>query len=193
MSASKYRGLARVFVTCTTDHRHAAFSDDSVCSFVLSELAAKTAGRIEITAYCLMPDHGHLLLTGLHQGSDIPDAIRQWKQATGFWYARLRGRRLWQRKYWDYVLRDSDDSIAIARYVVSDPVRSDLTTQLDSYQWWGSDRWTRQFLIRSLALEGPGFSRRTSPLVGAAHAVNQNNTQQITAPTTVIDSPHANS
>ena len=142
-----YKGRPSVFITCSTHQRHKAFEDGAVCSFLLADLFAKCHKTIEVTAYCVMPDHGHLLLTARHPGSDIPTAVRRWKQATGHWYSAVHRRKLWQGNYWDYILRDPDDARTVARYIVSDPVRSKLVPSLACYRWWGSECWTREELL----------------------------------------------
>jgi putative transposase len=147
----RYVGRVRVFITCNTHERRMAFANNSVCQFALSELLANTCGSIELSAYCFMPDHVHLLLTGEHAGADIPKVIRAWKQRTGHAYGRDRGYRLWQRDYWDYVLRAYDDVMAIALYIVSDPVRTGLVATAIDYPWWGSQRWSREYLAQHLS------------------------------------------
>ena len=145
-----YRGRVSVFITCTTHNRHDAFADPDVSRFVLTDLEVRTVEDIEITAWCLMPDHGHFLLTGRHRESDILAIVRAWKQATGFWYSSTRHRRLWQGNFWDWVLRDDDDALTVASYIVSNPIRSKLVPTLDEYIWWGSARWSREVLIANV-------------------------------------------
>ena len=148
LPAWSYRGIVSVFVTCVTHGRQTAFADPSVCEFVLADLFANCDGSIEITAHCMMPDHGHFLLTALRDRSEIPRTIRRWKQATGYCYSTKNNRKLWQKNYWDYVLRDPDDQLAVALYAISDPKRSGLVESLQDYPWWGSQRWTREELAR---------------------------------------------
>jgi len=97
-----------------------------------------------------MPDHGHFLLTGLSADAEVLKVIHRWKQFTGYQYATTCARQLWQGNYWDWILRDGDDVFAIARYIVSDPVRSGLASDLLDYRWWGSDRWSRQELAAGI-------------------------------------------
>ena len=106
---------------------------------------------MEITAYCLMPDHGHLLLTGLSDGSHIPTTVGRWKQFSGYWYSKERKKRLWQPDYWDYVLRDHDQLFEIAQYIVTNPIRAGLASTLADYGPVGSDRWSREDLIELAA------------------------------------------
>jgi REP element-mobilizing transposase RayT len=73
-----------------------------------------------VAAYCVMPDHVHLLLEGLTEGrpQSVKAAVHDWKRRTGFAWKRLTGQRLWQRGVHDYVLRDDDAVPAIVRYLV---------------------------------------------------------------------------
>ena len=144
--ADAYRGHSCVFITCATNNRHHAFVDPAVCTQVLESLRQQLAADIELTSYCLMPDHGHLLLTGQHEGADLLTTVRRWKQVTGYEYAQTFRCKLWQGNYWDWILRDADDVFAVAKYIVSDPLRSGLTDDLLLYPWWGSDRWPRTVL-----------------------------------------------
>ena len=48
-------------------------------------------------------------------------------------YRRLRGDRLWQDGFFDRVLRPDDDTMAIARYMVQNPVRAGLVSQPEEH------------------------------------------------------------
>ena len=144
---SAYTGRVSVFITCATHGRRRIFEHSAVCESVIAALRHVASNGIELTAYCLMPDHGHVLLTGLHEGADLLDAVCRWKQKTGYEY---RSSPLWQGNFHDWVLRDAADCFAVARYIVSDPVRSGIVTDVRDYRWWGSDRWGREELARDV-------------------------------------------
>ena len=55
-------------------------------------------------------------------------------------------RKLWQGNYWDHILRDPDEALKVAMYIVSDPIRSGLVSELMEYPWWGSECWSRETL-----------------------------------------------
>jgi putative transposase len=147
LAQESYRGLVCVFITCATHQRHDAFADSALCTRTLDLLHRECTGQVEVTSYCLMPDHAHLLLTGLTDGAELLTVINRWKQFTGYEYRTTCARRLWQGNYLDWILRDGDDALATARYIVSDPVRSGLVSDLLDYRWWGSHRWSRQELV----------------------------------------------
>ena len=61
--------------------------------------------RFAILAYCLMPDHVHLLVEGLTDTSDLTRFAKMAKQRSGGIYRRRFGKRLWQEGYFERVLR----------------------------------------------------------------------------------------
>jgi REP element-mobilizing transposase RayT len=95
-----------------------------------------------ILAYCLMPDHAHLLVEGLTAESDLPRFVRIGKQRAAYLYSRATGgRRLWQEGFHDRTLRSDDDVKATARYVIENPVRAGLVSSAFDYKHCGSDLW----------------------------------------------------
>src|SRR5262245_34235621 len=61
----EYTGFWRYFATSCTHQRKPAFLDASVVQGVVSQfLQAADEERCELLAYCLMPDHVHLLIGG---------------------------------------------------------------------------------------------------------------------------------
>ena len=96
----------------------------------------------EVIAYCIMPDHVHLLLAGLTDDADLSEAVRRWKLRTGYAWRSRHHTPLWQTSYQDRVLRDHDDTIAIVRYVLQNPVRAGLVQSPAEYPWIGSSRYS---------------------------------------------------
>lgn len=64
--------------------------------------------------------------------------VRRAKQFSGFWYKQHTGSPLWQPSYFDHVLREEDDTISVARYIVENPVIEGLVECLADYSFWGS-------------------------------------------------------
>ena len=80
-----------------------------------------------------MPDHVHLLLEGVDERADVVEALRLWKQLTGFAWKQRRGTQLWQKGFHDRVLRDTDDTRAVVRYVLENPIRAGLVRGVHDY------------------------------------------------------------
>ena len=153
-----YRGRIRVFITAATDFRQPLLADQTVAAYVaLQLLRVARAQGVEVSAYCVLKDHVHLLMTGESNTAHIPSAVARWKQRTGYWYPYRRPHetephnrrvsRLWQGHYMDRVVRNESETLAILRYIASDPLRSSLVRHLEDYCWFGSDCWSRDDLI----------------------------------------------
>jgi REP element-mobilizing transposase RayT len=84
------------------------------------------ARNFEVLAYCVMPDHLHLLLEGTSEDADLREAVRAWKQWTGYDWKQRTGSRLWQPGFHDRVMRDGDDARAVVAYVLRNPVRGPI-------------------------------------------------------------------
>ena len=100
-------------------------------------------------AYCFMPDHLHLLVEGLAENSDCKRFIARLKQYSGFYYKRQFGTRLWQRYGFERVVRDSEHTFVIARYILENPVRAGLVAAIEENPFVGSFVYTLPELIAS--------------------------------------------
>lgn len=91
-----------------------------------------------VRAYCFMPDHLHLLIEGLASTSNGKRFIARAKQYSGFCFTRAFRERLWQRYGFDRVLRDDEDSVVEARYILENPIRAGLAVTVREYPFMGS-------------------------------------------------------
>jgi putative transposase len=111
---------------CTFERRP-VFSTDEIHQIVRAELLRTAdAEHVEIIVYCFMLDHVHILAEGCRESADIREFARMFRQQSGYTFRRLWRVRLWQEGYYDRVLRSSDDTIEIARYIIANPVRAGL-------------------------------------------------------------------
>jgi putative transposase len=93
-----------------------------------------------------MPDHVHLLLEGTADAADLRESVRVWKQLVGYAWKRRTNTQLWQIGFHDHVLRERDDTRAIVRYLLNNPVRAGLVQAASEYPWSGSSLYTFQEL-----------------------------------------------
>ena len=97
-----------------------------------------TIQQISIYAWCIMPDHVHLLI----QGTKIINFIRVFKgKLTPFARTIDPKRRLWQRSFFDHALRSDESLHKVAAYIWENPVRKDIVKEPLEYQWSGSEVW----------------------------------------------------
>jgi len=85
-----------------------------------------------------MPDHLHVLAEGTSPSSDFREFVRVYKQQSSFTWKRRTGQELWQRGYFDRVLRADEDTVAVARYILENPVRASLCQNAEDYPYSGS-------------------------------------------------------
>lgn len=113
-----------------------------------------TGQRFAVIAYCFMPDHLHVLAQGSDEAADFKQFVRMFKQHTGFDWKRHTGRQLWQRRYFERVLRADEDTVAIARYILANPVRAGLVQAPSQYPFLGSFTLPLGELIGSVQMDG---------------------------------------
>jgi len=93
VSGCTYRGPCRYFVTCCTNNRRTLFADPSVALWLSAQITPFFECRgLVVLAYCVMPDHVHLLLEGADERADVVETMRTWKQRTEFDWKGRTGR-----------------------------------------------------------------------------------------------------
>ncbi len=79
-----------------------------------------------------MPDHVHALLVP-HDGANIVDFVQSVKSRSSHTFSARTGGRLWQRGFYDHILRREEDVATVARYIVENPVRAGLVDDAAAY------------------------------------------------------------
>ncbi|HEX9636995.1 MAG TPA: transposase [Acidobacteriota bacterium] len=126
-------------VTIGTAPRREIFTDTDFgleCIETLRQLS-KSKGT-PVCAYCLMPDHVHLLM-GVDSACSLNSFVGTWKSMC--YQISCRRRRpepFWQRSYYDRALRREDDLLQATGYILNNPVRSGLVADYHHYPLCGS-------------------------------------------------------
>jgi REP element-mobilizing transposase RayT len=136
---ARYVGQNSYFITFCCHRRRPVFSDSRVATWFVGKLReTSTAFHFAIRAYCLMPDHFHALVSGLADSSDLLAFVKQLKQTTGHDYYARRHHTLWQKRFFEHILRPSDNAAAIAGYIWMNPLRKGLCKDMRDYPYSGS-------------------------------------------------------
>ena len=134
-----YLGVHRYSVTICVERRDHVFVNEARVGPVRAQLArTSTKESVAVIAYCFMPDHLHLLLEGLSDAADFRNFMRLFKQGSSYHWKQRHRRKLWQRSYFDHVLRDDEDTITVARYILGNPVRAGIVSSPEDYPFLGS-------------------------------------------------------
>jgi putative transposase len=139
LSRQNYLGHQFYFVTLCCHEREPVFVDSLTCGWLLDLLFREVkSNRFSLAAYCLMPDHLHILVHGLTPTSDLFHFLKTFKIKSGREYANKSRKILWQRRYFEHVLRPQESVEDVAWYIWLNPVRRGLVSTPDEFAYSGS-------------------------------------------------------
>jgi len=126
------------FVTVCTYRRAPLLANAAVnASFVQFGKHAYTKYNIAVGRYVIMPDHVHLFVRG-------PDdfELGRWMGALKQFLAKAvacekRPKPLWQRRFFDHVLRSDESYAQKWNYVRDNPVRAGLVPRAEDWPYAG--------------------------------------------------------
>jgi len=128
------------FLTICSRFNTTPFTDSRLAREVLGSLDWLRANRgLLLYAWCLMPDHLHLLLRPADRQRPLGALMGAFKNFTTrqSWGLDYQG-QLWQARYYDHIVRRRDDGKRIAQYILENPVRKGLVEEVEAYPWSGS-------------------------------------------------------
>jgi REP element-mobilizing transposase RayT len=139
LPSADYLGPQSYFVTICCDLHRCYLSDANLANRIMILLRETAVRRnFQLHAYCLMPDHLHLLAEGITPHSDLREFMRIFKLRTAFEFRQSRSLPLWEHSYYDHTLRRSDSPESVAIYIWNNPVRKNLCTHPNDYPFSGS-------------------------------------------------------
>ena len=150
MSGYDYRESRAYHITWGTYQCRKLLGSNGLASEVcriLEEEARRTPAKrrtqvatlpCDLYAYCVMPDHVHVLLQP--NGGKLIQYVQAVKGKSTRAYWKLGGGtgKLWQRGFYDHILRCEESLQGIAQYILANPVRAGLTEDIFSYPFSGS-------------------------------------------------------
>jgi len=139
LPALRYAGQNWYFLTLVTEGRVQRFLNPGLVAETL-ELARDYA-RMEgfaVWAYCFMPDHLHLMASGVTADASLPRFLTRFKQQTAYRFSRQNHQKLWQKKYHDHILRAGERWEPVACYIWMNPVRQGLCSRPEDWPASGS-------------------------------------------------------
>jgi REP element-mobilizing transposase RayT len=129
-----------VFWTNTLEHRDRGWLSPSFHA-TFRELMLHAAAREQLfcPAYCLMPDHLHLVWMGLRRESDQLNAMKFLRTHLE---PALGGGYKWQHQPHDHVLREEERRrnafASFCFYTLANPVRDELVMQEEDWPYSGA-------------------------------------------------------
>src|SRR5712675_1265448 len=118
-----YRATGIYFLTMCCDKRHAAFTKVAFGVWLVRWLTRCASHHAYLVhAYCVMPDHVHLLTEGTREACHLAEFVSEFKQRTGYLYHKKLGICLWQPRW----------------YIWTNPIRKGLCSSPQEYLLSGS-------------------------------------------------------
>ncbi len=123
-------------------------SNPKIADIVKEALHYRDKDKYDLYAYCIMPNHVHLVCKlpdsesmNLAESEEYPltSVLKSLK-----WYTALKankvlnrtGSAFWQSESYDHVIRDSDEMEQVIHYTLNNPVKAGLVTSWED--WSGS-------------------------------------------------------
>jgi len=115
--------------------------EPEVAAMVQESLLHFAGSRYTLHAWCIMPNHVHILM---QPANDITmsTSMASWKKYTGRriseWRQRNRGvppGPVWHREYFDRYMRDDDHYRNAVEYIHQNPVKAKLVARAEEWEW----------------------------------------------------------
>ncbi|NUQ01001.1 MAG: transposase [Armatimonadetes bacterium] len=102
---------------------------------IMGHLARKH--NLRLHAYCIMPDHVHVVVSTTEGDGDLQSWLRYTKRETA---KALHAPGMWQRSYWDRHPRSAKEADAMVVYTLANPVRRGLCEEWSDWPYAWSER-----------------------------------------------------
>lgn len=120
-------------VTTVTRGRRDVFSDFGHARTLIRCLQqVEREDAVENLAFVVMPDHLHWLFR--LQGGALAEVMKKVKGRSAAIIGCPGG--VWQHGYHDHAVRRDEDLVAMAKYVIANPVRAGLVRRVWNYPHW---------------------------------------------------------
>ena len=123
-------------------------AQEPIAQIVMQELHRLDTERYDLIAFCIMPNHGHLLMdtTGFNQVSaaagtthtyPLADTLRLLKGRTARYcnQALERAGDFWHSESYDHVVRDEQELERVFFYILNNPVKAQLVSEWESWPY----------------------------------------------------------
>jgi len=126
-------------VTIATKKRQRIFSNQDLAhNFIALLKKLCQENNIPLYAYCVMPDHVHLLISASDK-KGIIELIKEIKSlSTKLAWQLGYNETIWQRSFYDHFLRKDEDCRIAANYIIHNPVRDGIVEHWKDYRFCGS-------------------------------------------------------
>jgi putative transposase len=134
----KKRHFARFDKLLDTAGQGPRWLGNAVAAKVVSDAIHFRDGReYELLAYCIMPNHVHLVITLERNDISLYKVLQSLKRFTAREANKILARSgaFWQHESYDHVVRDGKELIRVIAYVLRNPEKAGLVDTWKSWRW----------------------------------------------------------
>jgi len=115
------------FVTIVTERRQTFFKDERLAGAAVEALMnIRKKYRFNLYSFCLMPDHFHALIGIGDSDMTLGRICGDFKSLTTRIFWQFYKGKLWQRQFFDHVIRNEIDFVETVEYIRQNPVKANL-------------------------------------------------------------------
>lgn len=127
------------FFTLVTRNRIKIFNDsESINAFLTAVETIRGYHHFEIIAYCVLPDHIHLLLKLEENDRDFSSRVKEIKKKTTRLLRQIHGNNemeIWQNRFWEHTIKDENDLNVHFDYIYYNPVKHGYVDDYKDWEW----------------------------------------------------------
>ena len=136
----RFSEQGRAYVlTAVTYQRRPLFDSPAIGKEVVNEFKeAHGRSLAETLTWVVMPDHFHWLI--VLGATSLSRLMQRVKSCSAIAINKsLDGQgQIWQKGYYDHALRDEEDIETVGLYILNNPVRKGLVSEINEYELWGA-------------------------------------------------------
>ncbi|HSE43052.1 MAG TPA: transposase [Acidobacteriota bacterium] len=132
-----------------------------IAQLVVNALGHFDGIRYHLFAWCIMPNHVHVIFKPISSGSelqsDLISILHSWKSFTAHKANKIlkRSGEFWQSEYYDHVIRSDEELHYYITYTLNNPVKAALCDNWEEWPWSGCSEAVKKGIEQSLAGETP--------------------------------------
>jgi REP element-mobilizing transposase RayT len=128
------------FITTCTKERRNNLANSEIAKILIEEWKkSRDYHDWHIGHYVIMPDHVHFFCAPGNDAKDLSIIMKFWKEWTSKKIKKECGRDgcIWQKEFFDHLLRNEESYVQKWDYVLKNPVRAGLVNEASKWPWQG--------------------------------------------------------
>jgi len=127
--------------------------DPVIAQVVIDALKYFDAIRYVLYAWCVMPNHIHVVFKTISKNgdlrSDLIPILHSWKSFTSKRINTILRRQgnFWQHEYYDHLIRSDEEFGHCINYTLQNPVKAGLCTHWQQWPWTGCSDMIKSMMI----------------------------------------------